>query len=557
MRDLGIVWDRTNIGENYPGVTHPFTYSFIKDAYSRVYEQFLLRLGVDKEKIELNKTALNNMLGYIKGHIFYNIDNWYSFLKFLPGYRFNKRFFEAMLDPVAKKSDEEKEDEINVWESIRVTFNFFVSLIFFRNLHNVFEKKFLQISQDFKKKDLKMLNNFEIVNLFENMEKRFFNIWAITIINDFKVMIFYGLLSKLASKNESGQDEIMKNLYSLKNQPRSILPLKEIVKLTTIILGNKSYSNLFLKETDQILKSLNTNAYANLNKIFISYLDEYGERSSNELKLEEPKFKENPEAFIRLIKYYTGLDRKEISRLSSNFETKTSFEIPKSYSFKDRLLLNFLKSITTRGIYQREYYRMRRGKAFNMARKMILTLGDRLKIAGDLAQSNDVFYLYKHELFDYVRYHALACDFKKTVLLRRKLFEKYRKEDLPRRLTTNGLPNAYRLNSYPVSDSYLRGQATSKGVARGEAVVMENLDLTADFKGKILVTKATDPGWTIIFPLLKGIITEHGGVLSHASIIARELGIPCIVKVEGATTILKSHQRIEMDATNGKVLILN
>jgi rifampicin phosphotransferase len=85
---------------------------------------------------------------------------------------------------------------------------------------------------------------------------------------------------------------------------------------------------------------------------------------------------------------------------------------------------------------------------------------------------------------------------------------------------------------------------------------MNNIDYGVDVKNKILVTKATDPGWTIIFPLLKGVITETGGVLSHASIVSRELGIPCIVKVVDATEKLKTGDKVKMDARAGVVHII-
>ena len=159
-----IVWDRTNIGENYPGITLPLTYSFIKDAYSNVYENFLLRIGVKQDTIDTNRVALSNMLGYVHGHVFYNIDYWYEFLQFMPGYRFNKKFFEAMLDPAAIKGRDKKIYKLGNWESLRIAFRFFLSLVFFRPLNAYFERTFRKLSRDFKKVSLSSLNNFELVS---------------------------------------------------------------------------------------------------------------------------------------------------------------------------------------------------------------------------------------------------------------------------------------------------------------------------------------------------------------------------------------------------------
>ena len=84
-------------------------------------------------------------------------------------------------------------------------------------------------------------------------------------------------------------------------------------------------------------------------------------------------------------------------------------------------------------------------------------------------------------------------------------------------------------------------------------MVLTTFDPNANFNGKILVTSQTDPGWTIVFPLLRGLIVERGGMLSHAAIVARELNIPCIVGVESATEILPNNSRVKMDLINGTI----
>jgi pyruvate,water dikinase len=237
---------------------------------------------------------------------------------------------------------------------------------------------------------------------------------------------------------------------------------------------------------------------------------------------------------------------------------KRNSQVPKNFTFKDKIILRLLRPPTIRGIYQRENYRLKRGKVFNMAREVFLEIARRMVAAGDLQEEDDIFYLYKGEIFDYLRFHSLKADFKTVVSVRKKIIESYKDEQMPRRVITRGLPSEERMDSPLLEvNKIMEGQGTSQGKAEGEVIVMNKLDLTADYKGKILVTTATDPGWTIIFPLLKGVVTEQGGLLSHASIIARELGFPCIVKVKDATKILKNGQTIELDAIKGKITLLN
>lgn len=59
-------------------------------------------------------------------------------------------------------------------------------------------------------------------------------------------------------------------------------------------------------------------------------------------------------------------------------------------------------------------------------------------------------------------------------------------------------------------------------------------------KNEILITKFTDTAWTPLFPLISGLITELGGLLSHGAVVAREYGLPCLISVENATNLFKT-----------------
>ena len=75
-------------------------------------------------------------------------------------------------------------------------------------------------------------------------------------------------------------------------------------------------------------------------------------------------------------------------------------------------------------------------------------------------------------------------------------------------------------------------------------------------RGAILVAPATDPSWTPLFTLAAGVIVEIGGMLSHASTIAREYGLPALANVKDATRRLKDGDRVRLDATGGVVEIV-
>lgn len=102
-----------------------------------------------------------------------------------------------------------------------------------------------------------------------------------------------------------------------------------------------------------------------------------------------------------------------------------------------------------------------------------------------------------------------------------------------------------------VKDGELAGQPISPGFVKGRVKVLRTPDEKELLPGEILVTKATDPGWTPLFINASAIILEVGGVLQHGALVAREYGKPCIAGIENVVNILEDGMEIEVDATRG------
>ena len=104
----------------------------------------------------------------------------------------------------------------------------------------------------------------------------------------------------------------------------------------------------------------------------------------------------------------------------------------------------------------------------------------------------------------------------------------------------------------------LYGAASTQGVVEGIArVVLTQEEMSQLQPGDILVAPSTSPLWTPVFGILKGVVTDAGGTLSHAVIIGREYGLPVVAGTAEGTSKIKTGQRIRVDGDNNAVYILD
>ena len=94
---------------------------------------------------------------------------------------------------------------------------------------------------------------------------------------------------------------------------------------------------------------------------------------------------------------------------------------------------------------------------------------------------------------------------------------------------------------------------TARGIAR---IVLDSFDPTALEPGDILIAPITDPSWTPLFVPAAGVVVDVGAPLSHAIIVSRELGIPCVVSATGATKRIPDGALIEVSGDTGVVTVL-
>jgi rifampicin phosphotransferase len=193
-------------------------------------------------------------------------------------------------------------------------------------------------------------------------------------------------------------------------------------------------------------------------------------------------------------------------------------------------------------------------------RRWHLVLAARFVERGWIDRRDDYFLLRLSEVAALVRGHAAPASARQRVTERVAEQARHAALAMPLLMRASELPSLLRtagLSGGSHDGRELAGQAVSVGCVEGEVVVVRD---PGDFgrmkRGAILVAPATDPSWTPLFTLAAGVIVEVGGVLSHASTIAREYGLPALANVRHATKRLKTGERVRLDAAQGLVLRL-
>ena len=100
------------------------------------------------------------------------------------------------------------------------------------------------------------------------------------------------------------------------------------------------------------------------------------------------------------------------------------------------------------------------------------------------------------------------------------------------------------------------GLGVSSGIVEGSARVIVELGDDEVESGEILVCRTTDPGWASYFFVAGGVVIDVGGPISHGAIVARELGIPCVINTRNGTQRLHTGDRIRVDGTTGTVTLI-
>lgn len=188
-------------------------------------------------------------------------------------------------------------------------------------------------------------------------------------------------------------------------------------------------------------------------------------------------------------------------------------------------------------------------------RRAARALGSELVAGGALTEVDDVFFLSVEELRQLSQ--GGLPDARDTVARRREERKVFASTTLPVSFIGNPTPIVAEPETGEAAATQLQGKGICGGRLTGRARVLVDLDEDLDLDdGDILVCRNTDPSWTSIMSLASGLVVDLGGSASHAAIVAREMGLACVVGTGNGTALIPDRAVIEIDGGSGTVTIL-
>jgi len=561
----GYVWSSFPVKEVMPDVVTPISLSVIDGLAGAMFDPLLRLLGADRLGMLLH--------GYLAGRIYFNASFWAALIKRMPGGKrvdfsgddvgsnpalveMSRMFNEATIDDLPRI----KGGGLRFFVKLPALIAGILSCT--PRKGNVILAKTRAEAQRWQQLDLRDMSDEELTEVCERIVTAFCDV--IGHVNYlFGSMAAYPTLQYVCGKWLSDRTcagrllagvgsmddaQAAMDLWALAVEADRHSQLKEAIE------GKRSWCDV-QAELSSLFEA----------EAFLRGWDEFmthrGHHCRAELELRNARWSESPDYVLEMLRsYLAALDEanplenhRRIGRQRHELEEQCRARLRNPIK---RMLFNRLLKRSQHGAVFRENIKSEIIKLLAAVRRVLVELGGRLLQNDVLADPDDIFFLTLEELDPVVRGKA-KFDVKAAIAERRAEYAKWDAISPPDLIVGRFDPETYVPEEIDMSAEVLTGLAVSPGVVTGTARVILRTDSHTRLEaGEILVAPFTDPGWTPYFMPAAAIIMEQGSLLSHGSIVARELGIPAVTNVGHATEIIRTGQTLQVDGDRGVVKIL-
>ncbi|MEZ4459281.1 MAG: PEP/pyruvate-binding domain-containing protein [bacterium] len=559
-----VVWSNANVGEALPGVATPMTWSVLKEFSQRGFERAFGSLGLDVP----NDAEL---VGSFHGRIYLNLSEFVGIASAIPLLNPQALYEVAggggadVLKNIAKRPSTAFLSRLPTTVPRILMTQASMPIV-----AKMWEEFFDRRCEQFFNRDLYRMSHGAMLDELNALD-RLFNMTGLVMLSvSSNFLMSYVVTTEMlrwfgADEAQGRQQDLMADLGVKSAEPgQQLLELGRIarrsVRLRRIIGENPS---------DQVLAVLMQNAQHKDVRHFLDELDvfreHYGHRAPREAELATPRWRENIAFAFDVVKGFLDAPHLpspgEVTRGRQERSQKTHDLIRRAFAPGVREVFHGMLLLTRANARMRESTRARVVDALDMYRHYLLECGRRMVQTGLLHRADDVFFLKKPEVLQWLDDVTVGRDFKRRVVVRKAVFEAFEQlPDPPSTFVAQGddmvFTTAREVEAHDhTSLREISGLPASAGRVTGRARVITSPDGAVLEPGEILVVPYADVGWTPLFIGAGAVVMGLGGPLSHAAIVAREFHIPAVVNAQGACDTIKTGDLVTVDGDRGVVLV--
>ncbi|KAF8792169.1 putative phosphotransferase YvkC like protein [Argiope bruennichi] len=323
-----------------------------------------------------------------------------------------------------------------------------------------------------------------------------------------------------------------------------------IEKLALSIIAEKRPEDFNKMELDDALQWLETSS-TSAGKKYREFLERHGHRCLKEFDIRSVTWKNDPKSLIKTLQNLVLSVKKDKSEEKTKEVTELISNLKAPVSFLKRLLLRIILPMSRRAVNFRELSKTTLMQGLYQWRRGYRKLAKLMVSEGRIPDEDLIYFMTMEEIKELLETRSPKIISKANHRRRRQpVLEKY---IFPEIMKGFPVPMNMEKKIVVTGDNFsMTGIPVSAGTATGFVRVALDLDEASLLQpGEILVTYCTDIGWSPYFPMLAGVVTELGGLISHGAVVSREYGLPCIAGMHGATQQFQTGDYVLMDGNKG------
>lgn len=560
-----VVWSNANVGEALPGVATPMTWSVLREFSQRGFERAFGALGLDVP-------ADVELVGSFHGRIYLNLSEFVGIASAIP-----------LLDPHMLYSVAGGGGASLVKDVARRSSSAFVARLpttvprmlatqaSMPVIARVWDQYFAKRSETFFEKDLYRMSHGALLEELQALDRLFNTTGLVMLSVSSNFLMSYVVMSEVlkwfgAQEIQGREADLLADLGV-----KSAEPGQQLLELGRIARRSRRLRRIIGDlPSNEVLAALIQHDKHNDVRHFLDELDVfrrmYGHRAPREAELATPRWREDVSFAFDVLKGFLDAAHlpspREVERGREERAVKARALVARSFAPGMAQVFSVILTVTRANARMREATRARVVESLDMYRHYLLECGRRMVQTGVLDRSDDVFFLKKPEILEWLDDVTVGRTFKRRVVARRAVFEAFETlPDPPSTFVARGdeLIGEERLVQ-EVTESgselmELQGLPSSSGRYTGRVRVVTQPAGAKVEPGEVLVVPHADVGWTPLFVGAGAVVMGLGGPLSHAAIVAREFHIPAVVNVRRVCERLQTGDVVTVDGDRGLILV--